>query len=556
MANLFVKKSLTQLLDQASGGESGLKRTLTAVNLVALGIGAIIGAGLFVRTAAAAAEAAGPAVTLSFIVAAIGCAFAGLCYAEFAAMIPIAGSAYTYAYATLGELVAWIIGWALIMEYALGAATVSIAWSEYLNKLLGGAIPYQWSHSPLESMDGVSGIMNAPALIILLALTLLLIRGTQQSATVNGIIVFIKVAIVLVFIAVGWQFIDGANHDPYMIPQAKATDPSNMFKWGWGGVLGGAAIVFFAFIGFDAVSTAAQEAKNPAKDMPIGILGSLVVCTILYILFSHVLTGVSNWEEFRTSGKEASVAFAIDHHMPGYGWLATMVTVAILAGFSSVILVMLLGQSRVFYSMANDGLLPKAFSELHPEYRTPYKSNWILFVFVGAFAAFIPGSIAGDLTSFGTLFAFIVVCIGVWVLRVKRPELARPFRAPLVPIVSTLGVLVCGGMIVAIDPMTLKTAFWWMALGLGVYFLYSINRSKLQATTDAGNPMLTNIGAVVLAAGLIYGGMHLTHDKVDSPDAAIVAAIQAKNAAYMTKYFISMAIAFAGIVALSTGRKK
>jgi basic amino acid/polyamine antiporter, APA family len=556
MANLFVKKSLTQLLDQASGGESGLKRTLTAVNLVALGIGAIIGAGLFVRTAAAAAEAAGPAVTLSFIVAAIGCAFAGLCYAEFAAMIPIAGSAYTYAYATLGELVAWIIGWALIMEYALGAATVSIAWSEYLNKLLGGAIPYQWSHSPLESMDGVSGIMNAPALIILLALTLLLIRGTQQSATVNGIIVFIKVAIVLVFIAVGWQFINGANHEPYMIPQAKATDPSNMFKWGWGGVLGGAAIVFFAFIGFDAVSTAAQEAKNPAKDMPIGILGSLVVCTILYILFSHVLTGVSNWEEFRTSGKEASVAFAIDHHMPGYGWLATMVTVAILAGFSSVILVMLLGQSRVFYSMANDGLLPKAFAELHPEYRTPYKSNWILFVFVGAFAAFIPGSIAGDLTSFGTLFAFIVVCIGVWVLRVKRPELTRPFRAPLVPVVSTLGVLVCGGMIVAIDPMTLKTAFWWMALGLGVYFLYSINRSKLQTTTDAGNPMLTNIGAVVLAAGLIYGGMHLTHDKVDSPDAAIVAAIQAKNAAYMTKYFISMAIALAGIVALSMGRKK
>jgi basic amino acid/polyamine antiporter, APA family len=556
MANLFVKKSLTQLLDHASAGDSGLKRTLSAVNLVALGIGAIIGAGLFVRTAAAAAEAAGPAVTLSFIVAAIGCAFAGLCYAEFAAMIPIAGSAYTYAYATLGELVAWIIGWALIMEYALGAATVSIAWSEYLNKLLGGAIPYEWSHSPLESVDGVSGIMNAPALIILLALTLLLIRGTQQSAVVNGVIVFIKVAIVLIFIAIGWQFIDPANHDPYLIPQAKATDPSNMFKWGWGGVLGGAAIVFFAFIGFDAVSTAAQEAKNPAKDMPIGILGSLVACTILYILFSHVLTGVSNWEEFRTSGKEASVAFAIDNHMPGYSWLAKMVTVAILAGFSSVILVMLMGQSRVFYSMANDGLLPKAFSELHPEYRTPYKSNWILFVFVGAFAAFVPGSIAGDLTSFGTLFAFIIVCVGVWVLRVKRPELNRPFKAPLVPVVSTLGVLVCGGMIVAIDPMTLKTAFWWMALGLGVYFLYSINRSKLQDTKNAGNPMLTNIGAVVLAAGLIYGGMHLTHDKVDSTDAAVVAAIQAKNAAYMTQYFIAMLVAVAGIVALAMGRKK
>ena len=557
MANLFVKKSLSQLLDQASGNSSGLKRTLTAVNLVALGIGAIIGAGLFVRTAAAAAEAAGPAVTLSFIVAAVGCAFAGLCYAEFAAMIPIAGSAYTYSYATLGELVAWIIGWALIMEYALGAATVSIAWSEYLNKLLGGAIPYEWSHSPLEhSVSGVSGIMNAPALIILLALTLLLIRGTQQSATVNAIIVFIKVAIVLVFIVVGWHFINGANHDPYFLPQAKATDPNNMFKWGWGGVLGGAAIVFFAFIGFDAVSTAAQEAKNPAKDMPIGILGSLVVCTILYVLFSYVLTGVSNWEEFRTAGKEASVAFAIDNHMPGFGWLATLVTVAILAGFSSVILVMLLGQSRVFYSMANDGLLPKAFSELHPEYRTPYKSNWILFVFVGLFAAFVPGSIAGDLTSFGTLFAFIIVCIGVWVLRVKSPELNRPFKAPLVPVVSTLGVLVCGGMIIAIDPMTLKTALWWMALGIGVYFLYSINRSKLQNTTTEGNPLYTYVGAGLLAIALVYGGMHLTHDKINSNDPAVIAAIQAKNAAYMTKYYISMALALVGIMALVMGRKK
>lgn len=521
MSNIWIKKPLSKLLATASDSEKGLKRTLGAMNLVALGIGAIIGAGLFVRTAAAAAEAAGPAVTLSFVVAAIGCAFAGLCYAEFAAMIPIAGSAYTYAYATMGELLAWIIGWALIMEYALGAATVSIAWSEYLNNLLGGAIPYEWCHSPLEHINLVtsdvlvqfptelvakakegilllsdkelmslpanlqalvqttSGIINAPALLILLLLTLLLIKGTQESAIVNALIVFIKVAIVLIFIAVGWQFINPTNHTPYMIP-AGTEGHEGFFKHGYGGVLGGAAIVFFAFIGFDAVSTAAQEAKNPRRDMPIGILGSLVVCTILYILFSHVLTGVANWEEFKTAGKEASVAFAIQNYMPGYGWLATAVTVAILAGFSSVILVMLMGQSRVFYSMSNDGLLPKVFSDLHPKFRTPYKSNWILFVFVGLFAAFIPGSMAGDLTSFGTLLAFVLVSLGVWLMRRNEPNADRPFKTPLVPLVPILGAVICTGMIVALDITTLVSAFGWMALGLVVYFGYSQYHSKVK----------------------------------------------------------------------------
>lgn len=479
MANLFAKKSLTNLLAEADSKEKGLKRTLGVGSLVALGIGAIIGAGLFVRTAAASAEAAGPAVTISFIVAAIGCALAGLCYAEFAAMIPIAGSAYTYAYATIGELVAWIIGWALIMEYALGAATVSIAWSEYLNNLLGGAIPYEWCHSPFEaSASGVSGIMNLPALFILLALTLILIKGTQESAMVNAVIVFIKVAIVLLFIAIGWGFINPANHIPYLIPEG-TPGHEGIFKWGWGGVLGGAAIVFFAFIGFDAVSTAAQEAKNPKRDMPIGILGSLAICTVLYILFSHVLTGVAPYTDFIKAGKEASVAYAIQTYMHGYEWLATFVTIAILGGFSSVILVMLMGQSRVFYSMANDGLLPKAFSDLHPKFRTPYKSNWILFVFVGLFAAFVPGSMAGDLTSFGTLFAFVLVCIGVWIMRYANPELERPFKTPFVPVVPILGVLVCGGMIVALDADTLQAAFIWMVLGLLVYFLYSRKRSKL-----------------------------------------------------------------------------
>lgn len=478
MSDIFRKKSIEQLLGNAADNK-GLKKTLGAGSLIALGIGAIIGAGLFVRTAAASAEAAGPAVTLSFVVAAIGCLFAGLCYAEFAAMIPIAGSAYTYAYATMGELVAWVIGWALIMEYALGAATVSIAWSEYLNNLVGGAIPYQWCHSPFEaSADGIHGIMNLPAIFILLALTLLLIKGTQESAFVNAIIVFVKVAIVLVFIAVGWGFINPVNHTPYLIPKG-VVGHEGIFKYGWGGVLGGAAIVFFAFIGFDAVSTAAQEAKNPKRDMPIGILGSLAVCTVLYVLFSYVLTGVANWSEFEHAGKEASVAYAIKTYMIGYGWLATAVTVAILAGFSSVILVMLMGQSRVFYSMSKDGLLPAVFSDLHPKFSTPHKSNWILFVFVGLFAAFVPGSIAGDLTSFGTLFAFVLVSAGIWIMRRAEPNLERPFKTPFVPLVPILGILVCAGMIVALDVTTLKAAGLWMLVGFVVYFSYGKKNSKL-----------------------------------------------------------------------------
>jgi basic amino acid/polyamine antiporter, APA family len=478
--SLFIKKSLAQLMIQNDDSEKGLKRTLGPGNLIALGIGAIIGAGLFVRTAAAAGEAAGPAVVISFVIAAIGCAFAGLCYAEFASMIPVAGSAYTYAYATMGEFLAWIIGWSLVLEYALAAATVSIAWSEYLNNLLGGIIPYEWCHSPLEtSLTGVGGIVNAPALGILLILTLILMKGTKESANVNALIVFVKVAIVLIFIFIGWHFINPVNYDPFFIPESIPGHEA-FNKHGWGGVLGGAAVVFFAFIGFDAVSTAAQEAKNPKRDMPIGILGSLVVCTILYVLFAHVLTGVANWQEFKTAGKEASVAYAIQTYMHGYGWLATSISVAILAGFSSVILVMLLGQSRVFYSMASDGLIPKVFAELHPKYRTPYKSNMILFVFVGLFAGFVPGSVAGDLTSIGTLFAFVMVCAGVWVMRVKNPEAIRPFKTPLVPIVPLLGMLICLGMIFALPGETLLSAGAWMVGGLFIYFLYSKKNSKLR----------------------------------------------------------------------------
>ncbi|RFS20954.1 amino acid permease [Chitinophaga silvatica] len=492
MSKLFAKKQLSVLLAEASDSEKGLRRTLGAGSLIALGIGAIIGAGLFVRTAAAAGQFAGPAVTVSFIIAAIGCALAGLCYAEFASMIPIAGSAYTYSYATLGEFIAWIIGWDLVLEYALGAATVAIGWSQYLNKLLtnvfGVTIPYQWCHSPFETSDaGVQGIMNVPSLFILLALTMLLVRGIQGSAIVNNIIVIAKVAIVLLFIFLGWQFINPANHTPFTISPDAGTvkmhngqivDYSNFWNHGWAGVLRGAGVVFFAFIGFDAVSTAAQETKNPKKNMPIGILVSLAICTLLYILFSYTLTGIAPYSDFLKSGGEASVAYAIDTYMPGYGWLSTFITVAILAGFSSVILVMLLGQTRVFYSMSNDGLIPSVFAKLHPKYRTPYRSQWMFFGFVSLFAAFVPDSVVGDMTSIGTLFAFVLVCIGVIVMRKSNPDVPRSFKTPLVPFVPILGAAFCLLMIISLGIENWSRLIVWLLIGFFIYFGYSVKHSK------------------------------------------------------------------------------
>jgi len=485
-SSLFRTKSIDLLMTEGSS-ESGLKRTLGAWSLVGLGIGAIIGAGLFVRTAAAIADRAGPSVTIAFMVAGLGCAFAGLCYAEFASMIPIAGSAYTYSYATMGELVAWIIGWDLVLEYAVGAATVAIAWSEYLNKALefvGLDVPYRWCHSPFQldpAGSGMHGIINIPAIVILFLLTALLVRGTQESAFVNGLIVITKVAIVILVICIGWGFMNPANHTPYIPPPSEYKDSAGITHafGGFWGIIGAAGTVFFAFIGFDAVSTAAQEAKNPKRDMPIGILGSLVICTILYVLFSHVLSGVGSIQDFRTGGREGSVVFVITKYMVGYGWLAKFVTIAILLGFSSVILVMLLGQSRVFYSMSHDGLVPKAFSDVHPVHRTPYKSNWLFFVFTALFAGFIPGDIVGDMTSIGTLFAFILVCIGVWILRVRRPELERGFRVPAVPVVATLGVLVCGFMILGLGVANWLRLGIWLVIGLAIYFTYSRHHSRL-----------------------------------------------------------------------------
>ncbi|MDQ2866957.1 MAG: amino acid permease [Verrucomicrobiota bacterium] len=490
MSSLFAVKPVDTLIAESKEvGEHTLKRTLGPLNLIALGIGAIIGAGLFVRTAAAIADRSGPSVVLAFVVAGLGCTFAGLCYAEFASMIPVAGSAYTYSYATMGELVAWIIGWDLILEYAVAAATVAIAWSEYANLVLewfGWRIPYQWSHSPFEHMAGgaTHGIMNVPAIVILFLLTALLIRGTKESAFVNGIIVILKVAIVLLFIGIGWHFINPANHTPFIPAPTLYTTPQGITHHYGGilGILGAAGVVFFAYIGFDAVSTAAQEARNPKRDMPIGILGSLALCTVLYVLFSYVLSGVATVQDFRSAGREASVAFAITKYMTGYEWLSRSVTIAILAGFSSVILVMLLGQSRVFYSMSHDGLVPRAFSAVHPRYRTPYKSNILFLIFTGAIAAFVPADVTGEMTSIGTLFAFMLVCAGVWIMRSRRPDLERGFRVPFLPVTATLGIIVCGAMIFGLGWTNWMRLIVWLAIGLVFYFSYGRSHSLL------GNP--------------------------------------------------------------------
>jgi APA family basic amino acid/polyamine antiporter len=491
--SIWNKKPLIKLLAEAEDSEKGLKRTLTAWSLIALGIGAIIGAGLFVRTATAAAQSAGPSVTLGFVVAAIGCALAGLCYAELSSSIPISGSAYTYTYATMGEFLAWIIGWDLILEYAVGGATVGIAWSEYLNDLLVNVIhtspiPFEFSHSPFQtSPDGLhQGIINLPALFIVTIISLLLIKGIQESAFVNGVIVILKTTIVILIIYIGWKFINPVNHTPY-IPQPSVFTDEHGIEHSFGGImgiLGAAGTVFFAFIGFDAVSTAAQETKNPKTAMPIGILGSLAICTVLYILFAHVLTGVATVEDFRTGGKEASVAFAINKYMIGYEWLGELVTIAILAGFSSVILVLLLGQSRVFYSMGRDGLLPKMFSDVHPKFKTPYKANLAILVIVGGFAAFIPGDIVGDMTSIGTLFAFVLVCISVIILRKKEPDMVREFRTPFVPFIPILGAIVCLAMMYGLGWINWMRLFLWMGIGIVVYFSFSRKNSVLNNSQE------------------------------------------------------------------------
>lgn len=504
--SIWKRKPLNVLLDEAGESEKGLKKTLTASGLTALGVGAIIGAGLFSITGLAAAQNAGPAITISFLVAALGCIFAGLCYAEFSSMIPVAGSAYTYSFATMGEFVAWIIGWDLVLEYAVGAATVSISWSRYLGKFLesyGIHLDKDYMLSPFEG-----GIINIPAVFIVMVMSFVLMRGTKESAFINGLIVMLKVTVVLVFIALGWQYIRPENFTPY-IPENTGT----FGEFGFSGIIRAAAIVFFAYIGFDAVSTAAQEAKNPKRDMPIGILLSLGICTLLYILFAHVMTGVVNYQAFAGADGIAPVAIAIDAMgpvgpsgliTPAYPWLNSAILLAILGGYASVILVMLMGQSRVFFSMSKDGLMPKVFSDVHPKFRTPAKNNMLFMVVVSLFAAFVPARVVGEMTSIGTLFAFILVCVGVLIMRKKMPEAPRAFRTPLVPLVPILGVAVCLFMMVFLPLDTWIRLIVWMMIGFDLYLFYGMKNSFLNKGNFTASSFKTvsasGIGMVVALA--------------------------------------------------------
>jgi basic amino acid/polyamine antiporter, APA family len=508
--SLFVRKPMAALLNEAEEtGTHTLKRTLGAGGLIALGIGAIIGAGLFSITGMAAANHAGPAITISFVVAALGCLFAGLCYAEFASMIPVAGSAYTYSYATMGEFIAWIIGWDLVLEYAVGAATVGISWSRYLVKFLEGFDVYLPHALTLGPWDG--GIINLPAVFIIVLMSLLLIKGTKESATVNGFIVALKIAVVLIFIFLGWKYINNSNYNPY-IPDNNGT----FGEFGFSGIIRAAAIVFFAYIGFDAVSTAAQEAKNPKRDMPWGILGSLAICTVLYILFAHVMTGVTSYSTFAGKDGIAPVAVAIDHMgkadasgtiQPDYPWLNRAIIVAILAGYASVILVMLMGQSRVFFSMSKDGLIPRIFSSVNPRTQTPAKNNLLFMLFVSAFAAFVPARVVGEMTSIGTLFAFILVCIGVWVMRRKMPELKRAFATPLVPLVPILGIITCLFMMVFLPMDTWIRLLVWMLIGMDIYLAYGAKHSHMgNGTTSRRGMKIARYTGMGLALLLVLVG--------------------------------------------------
>jgi APA family basic amino acid/polyamine antiporter len=502
--NLFLTKPLGDLLQEAKDNKSGLKKTLTGLNLTTLGIGAIIGAGIFVLTGQAAAQYAGPAIVISFIISGIACAFAGLCYAEFASMIPISGSAYTYSYATLGEFLAWIIGWDLILEYLFAASTVSVGWSGYVVSFLkdfGIFIPTAFTAATgsvlvevprlgwqqltenlsagllaqgvnVDTLPHVTAIINLPAMFIIAVLTLLLIVGIRESANFNNIMVIVKVAVIILFIAIGIAFVQAGNWHPFI--------PQNTGVWGhfgWSGILRGAGVIFFAYIGFDAVSTAAQEAKNPQRDMPIGILGSLSISTVLYILVAIVLTGIVSYTTLNVSDP---VAVGVDAMGKGMFWLRPIVKIAAIAGLSSVILVMLMGQPRIFYSMSKDGLLPPVFSKVHPKFKTPYVSTILTGCVAIVLAGVLPISILGELVSIGTLLAFAIVCISIVVLRKTRPEIERPFRTPWVPLIPILGALICFVQMAALPGDTWLRLIVWMAIGMVIYFAYSYRHSKIR----------------------------------------------------------------------------
>ena len=510
---LFIKKPFEALLAEANAsGSKSLKRVLGPWSLVALGVGVIIGAGLFSITGTVAAGYTGPAITLSFAIAALGCCFAGLCYAEFASMIPVAGSAYTYSYATMGELIAWIIGWDLVLEYTVAATTVSISWSRYMTVFLQGVgieLPHAFTACP---WDG--GIVNIPAMIIVVLMSLILMRGTAGSSFFNGLIVFLKIAVILIFMVLGWQFIQNDNYTPY-IPANTGT----LGEFGVSGIFRGAAIVFFAFLGFDAVSTAAQETKNPKRDMPIGILVSLLVCTILYILFAHVMTGVAHYTDFSGQVGIAPVAVAIEKMghpdaagviQPAYPWLNKAIILAILFGYCSVIMVTLLGQSRVFLSMSRDGLLPPFFSKINQRFRTPVHSNCLFMVLVSLLAGFIPAQVAGEMTSIGTLLAFTLVCAAILIVRKTMPDVPRAFKTPFVPFVPIMGILTCLCMMSFLPADTWIRLVLWMLIGLDVYASYGIHHSKLEYGQKhrKGDIVLNLTGLILSILSVITGLWH------------------------------------------------
>jgi APA family basic amino acid/polyamine antiporter len=488
--NLLRRKPAAALQLEAQADHS-LKRALGPVNLTALGIGAIIGAGIFVLTGQAAAQFAGPGIVYSFIISGLACMFAGLCYAEFASMLPLSGSAYTYGYATLGEFVAWIIGWNLILEYLFAGATVAVGWSGYIVSLLkdlGITIPAAFTSAPYDHSTAVGlrwwnvwelfahgwsstgAVLNVPAMVVVAAVTILLVIGIKESANFNNAIVALKLAVILTFIAVGAAYINHANWHPFVPPLTKAGE------FGWYGVLRAAGFIFFAYIGFDAVSTAAQEAKNPQRDMPIALLGSLGICTIIYILVSLVLTGIVNYTQLNVA---APIALAISSLGPSLAWLAYFIKIGAIAGLSSVILVLLLGQTRIFYSMSKDGLLPPVFGVVHPKFKTPWLAQIITGVAAMLIAGLFPIGLLGELVSIGTLMAFAIVCVGIFVLRFTDPNLHRPFRTPVFWLTAPLGVVSCGILMVTRPADTWARLIVWIAIGVVIYFAYGYRHSKL-----------------------------------------------------------------------------